>query len=501
MKLSIRNFAQLWIIVQTSLMCLTFLFGWFYYQETEKFNQLQILNIDLEKNISNIILLSYEEMYTPSLRTQTQWNITYQSALKKINDAHALITETRYQMLIDLLASTQVNFNNIRALSNQDNKSVFLPSITSSIYLLGSNVHRIIHQEVVNHTIAKNWFIFWLMMFAICMTLIPFIAYSQIKNKALTAIITLSESTNNMIENKFLEPITSKGFREIESLGNSIEALRTNLLNEIALKSELKFEIEKRIEIEQALNNTLEKLKENQTQMLQMEKLSAIGVMVGGVAHELNNPLMGVQNYIDYSIKHTDNEKINNILNKANAEVQRMKRLVTNMLIFSRVNNNPEKTVVNLAEIADRVLNVLQGEFKKHNVQINCNIASDISVVANIDGLQQVLTNLLSNAIFAVKNVNTPQITIAATRENNNLAKIIIEDNGQGIPKTLQHKIFDPFFTTKPVGEGTGLGLSISQEILQKTGSDLKLVKSTEQGTQFCFTLNTKQESITSTGG
>lgn len=217
---------------------------------------------------------------------------------------------------------------------------------------------------------------------------------------------------------------------------------------------------------------TYQQLQESREHMMQMEKLSALGTLVGGVAHEINNPLMGVMNYVEFAQQKTTDEKINKVLGQALHEIERIKNIVRNMLMYIRTKSNSTDTC-HIIETMTQTLLLLDGEFKKTNVQIKCDFADNLPAIRlGADSLQQVLINLLLNARDALSETANPCIDIA-TSLNGELLELTICDNGTGIPDTLLTRIFDPFFTTKPPGKGTGLGLSITHRLVEDAGGTI----------------------------
>ncbi len=215
-----------------------------------------------------------------------------------------------------------------------------------------------------------------------------------------------------------------------------------------------------------------QQLQESREHMMQMEKLSALGTLVGGVAHEINNPLMGVMNYVEFAQQKTTDEKITKVLGQALHEIERIKNIVRNMLIYVRTKSNPTDTC-HITETITQTLSLLDGEFKKTNVQVHLDLADDLPAIRfGADSLQQVLINLLLNARDALNNVAEPRIDIGA-KVNGTLLELTVCDNGSGIPEAVLTRIFDPFFTTKPPGKGTGLGLSVSHRLIEEAGGSI----------------------------
>jgi C4-dicarboxylate-specific signal transduction histidine kinase len=225
---------------------------------------------------------------------------------------------------------------------------------------------------------------------------------------------------------------------------------------------------------------------ENRERMIQIEKLSSMGTMVGGVAHEINNPLMGVMNYVEYARDKSTDTAAKQVLDNALHEIHRIKKIVSNMLVFIRTESKQQESCDALA-VVNRTVDLLEGEFTKSRVKVDIQIAEGLPLVkCNASSLQQVLVNLMLNARDAIADQTDQQITIIGRQETGKIV-LLVCDNGPGIPEQIRDKIFDPFFTTKPVGKGTGLGLSVSQHLVQEVGGSI--IPHQEHGFATCFRL------------
>ncbi len=215
-------------------------------------------------------------------------------------------------------------------------------------------------------------------------------------------------------------------------------------------------------------------LQENQEHLLQMEKLSALGTLVGGVAHEINNPLMGVMNFVEFVCDRTPDEKSREILTQAMQQIQRIKKIVSNMLVFVRNKSNLTGSC-NIQDILQQTLFLLEGELRKTEIQVSNNLPNSLPAIScNSDILQQILVNLLINARDALTDCVQPTILVDA-RVIDDWLELMVCDNGVGIAQEIQQRIFDPFFTTKPPGKGTGLGLSVTRRLMQDVGGSIML--------------------------
>lgn len=240
------------------------------------------------------------------------------------------------------------------------------------------------------------------------------------------------------------------------------------------------------------LRDKIGELKTTQTQIIQAEKLSALGTLVAGVAHELNNPLMGVLNYVEYAQRRTTDSKIREVLDKALRETQRAKGIIGNMLTFAHTPDD-RLAPVDVKEAIQRALELLATDLRKRRIAVTVALADALPPVwARLDGLQQVFINILSNARDALAQAPDKQIVLTGYRQEHKVC-VAVRDTGCGIPAHLKAKIFDPFFTTKPPGQGTGLGMTVSRNILLSFGGTLTFTSQEGQGTTFTVTLRSEE--------
>ncbi len=207
-------------------------------------------------------------------------------------------------------------------------------------------------------------------------------------------------------------------------------------------------------------------LQENQDHMLQMEKLSALGTLVGGVAHEINNPLMGVMNFVEFVSDRTEDPKSKQVLAQALQQIQRIKNIVSNMLVFMH-HKTAQTGSCSVAEVLNQTLLLLEGELRKTAISVSIDLPDSLpNVACTAESMQQILINLLINARDALRGRERPTIEISG-RSVEKMLELALKDNGPGIPDDVQSRMFDPFFTTKPPGQGTGLGLSVTRRLMQ----------------------------------
>jgi two-component system, NtrC family, sensor kinase len=221
-------------------------------------------------------------------------------------------------------------------------------------------------------------------------------------------------------------------------------------------------------------------------QLVRSEKLAAIGQLVAGVAHELNNPLASIVGYSELLTDDIKEAPARQKLEKMIREAQRMRRIIENLLRFAR-QNNLEKKSANLQTLLQDVLALREYHIRNHDVELKIQVESDLPPVAlDEDQFKQILLNLLNNSIDALEGRNRKLIRIEALRRGNRVL-LHFDDNGPGFSDP--NRVFDPFYTTKPVGKGTGLGLSICYGIVKEHGGEIQAANLAQGGARVVLEL------------
>jgi signal transduction histidine kinase len=346
-------------------------------------------------------------------------------------------------------------------------------------------------------------------------------------------ILRLNRASEAMASGNLDQTVETSRIQELNILSNSFNHMAGQLHESFTALEKSKEELEDRVEERTTeLKNALRELQRTQSQVIQSEKMSSLGQLVAGVAHEINNPvnfihgnLAHVQEYtqdllalvqlyqqynsnpapeIQIAVEDMDLEFLQSDLPKMLSSMKvgtnRIRQIVLSLRNFSRTDEAEFKSV-DIHEGIDSTLMILQHRLKAKPEQPEIEVIKDYGNLPLIEcyagQLNQVFMNILVNAIDALEESNAlrtyqeikdnpSQIRIRTSVVNSTWLEVAIADNGVGISQEFQQRIFDPFFTTKPVGKGTGMGMSISYQIVTvKHGGKLECFSTPGKGTEF----------------
>lgn len=256
--------------------------------------------------------------------------------------------------------------------------------------------------------------------------------------------------------------------------------LNVRLYHELAQYSRI---LERRTKLLEEMN---ERLTRTQAQLVQSEKLAGIGLFAGGIAHEMNNPLMGITGHLELLIEESqDNPELLERLEAVRKQADRCSKIVRGVLDFARFTPD-EWAEVDINNSLEELLTLIEPQLRWQQIKVVRSFSPNLPyVMGNRNRLQQVFLNIITNAQKAMPNGGVLKIETLVSDEPPRRVIISFEDSGCGIPEDNLPKVFDPFFTTAEVGKGTGLGLSISFGIVKDHAGDILVESEPGRGAKF----------------
>ncbi len=240
--------------------------------------------------------------------------------------------------------------------------------------------------------------------------------------------------------------------------------------------------------------------REMEAKIVHQDRLATIGTLVSGLAHEVGTPLGVIRGRAEFLQMQSENGVIRRSVEVILSQSDRISRIIQSLLKLSRGSEERARLeAVSVSEISLEIISLLSGPLKSSHVEARVEGDSSLRVFADLARLEQVLMNLVVNAVHAMdsgdrRNLEDPRTVILRVQpcvscEPGLWAEIQVEDNGCGIPRENLKKIFQPFYTTKEVGQGTGLGLPISQKLMQEMGGSMDVKSEPGRGTTFSLRL------------
>ncbi len=227
-----------------------------------------------------------------------------------------------------------------------------------------------------------------------------------------------------------------------------------------------------------------------QDQLVQSEKMSAIGQLIAGIAHDLNNPLASVIGFADFLLEGRDvPPPLVEPIRVIQQEAERAANIVRNLLGFARKQDH-QRRPTELAPLMNATMALLRTQLVSRRVDLLLDVEPDLPTIdADAGQIQQVFVNIINNAAHAIESSARPGRIVVRVRPWRDGVAVEVTDDGPGMPAEVAAQVFEPFFTTKPEGQGTGLGLSISQGIVKEHGGRILLSTAPDQGATFTVEL------------
>jgi two-component system NtrC family sensor kinase len=247
--------------------------------------------------------------------------------------------------------------------------------------------------------------------------------------------------------------------------------------------------------LEREVENKTRDLRLAQAQVVRSEKLSSVGLLAAGVAHELNSPLMGILTFAQLVSRRVANDpRMKKDLQVIIQQTERCATIIRQLLDFSRETPS-EKKSMDIHVVLEQALALVEHQAFYHDIEIRRDFdRSAPPLLMDAGQMQQVFLNLLVNAGEAMASggcmsISTRAVASAAVANAADEIHVVFSDTGIGIPQENLHKIFDPFFTSKEVGRGTGLGLAVSYGIIERHGGKINVESAVRKGTTFTIVL------------
>ncbi|HOW43268.1 MAG TPA: ATP-binding protein [Candidatus Omnitrophota bacterium] len=253
-------------------------------------------------------------------------------------------------------------------------------------------------------------------------------------------------------------------------------------------------DISERKQAEQALQEAYKKLQDTQQQLIHSSKMTAMGQLAAGISHELNQPLTGIRGFAQVALLDIEPQhKVRADLQKIVDQTERMEKIIQNVRSFAR-KTDFKVQACDLNRAVEDSLSLLKAQLKVHNIRMRVELQPDLPhVLGDLNQLQQVLINLITNARDAIESVKRPEPGEILVRtvglQQAHAAQLQVADNGCGIPQEQMESIFNPFFTTKSPSGGLGLGLSIVYRIIENHKGSISVESVVGKGTTFTILL------------
>ena len=289
-----------------------------------------------------------------------------------------------------------------------------------------------------------------------------------------TPIHKLIEASQNIGRGNLDDKIEVETNDEIQILINEFELMRTRL-------KESYHDMEKKIQ------KRTRELQEAQAQISHQEKMASLGMMAAGIAHEIGNPLTSISSMAQVIKRKNENQNINEYVTNILKNIERISRIVRELVDFSRPSSH-EEALCDINEIIKSAVGIIKYDRRSKNIVYSLILEPELpKTILVSDHLLQVFLNILINSVDASEGYGD-EISVRSLTKNGKI-HIEISDKGSGIPAPIQKKIFEPFFTTKEVGKGTGLGLTVSYGFVKKLKGEINVKSEVGKGSTFVVSI------------
>jgi two-component system NtrC family sensor kinase len=311
-------------------------------------------------------------------------------------------------------------------------------------------------------------------------------------SRPIQKLIEGTKAVSQMELDKPLDIVDSS--EELDELARSFEIMRDRLRTALAEINQFTQNLEIKVE------DRTRQLKAAHQKLLQSDRLASLGQLSASVAHEINNPISGVLNLSmlmqrmlkEDGIPPHRIEEFRKYLSQVTSETARVGRIVSDLLAFSR-RSKPQRAPADLNKIVKMTVSLTQHKMRLSNIELETNLNEGLPAVpCDPSQIQQVVLNLLLNAAEATQSKAERRVSISTAAAEGGV-RLIVSDNGEGIPPENLAKIFHPFFTTKSEGKGVGLGLAVSYGIIEAHGGEIEVKSTVGEGTTFTVSLPLEQ--------
>ncbi len=448
--------------------------------------------IETPEGVNDVVIVSYpitqKILYGLKIRTGADISLIY-------NDQIVISTLKDFKAF-------QVDFNKTKEfLTVLDEEKAYLTE-----WGAGSNTHKVlVFPLVINY---KPWGFFAVSLpfkrvleirqdvytytigFALILLAVIGFIYNIISRKLIQPVKQLSIAADYVSRGDLSQRVRISAIDEVGHLQQSFNFMAENLQrthNELMKSNEKVAEWSRTLELK--VEERAGKLHEVQQQLYQVEKLSAIGEMVSGVAHEINNPLSTIIGFAQIMEMNISDDQARKDLNKIAHEARRASKIVKNLLTYAR-KEGPGKQLTQINDLITQTIELRAYELRTKDIGFTQDLDPALEdTMVDPNQIKQVLLNVINNAMVVVEGKKDKAKIEISTHQYGGQIIIEISDNGPGITKEIMPKIFDPFFTTKEVGKGTGLGLSVSYGIIKAHGGTIEVETEAGKGCTFIVTL------------